>query len=126
MADQVLPGVQRWEEDQLVHPGRSVNTLFTFLRQPECWDEPKAAFLRQRPDQAPAPPPLRQASPAEKRGPSPCGRPLAARAVTAPSGSLQFALEPASPPSFCPKLPDSRPCDSHVQLHSNVCNLDHF
>lgn len=50
VSDQVLPGVQRREEDQLVHPGRAVNTLFTFLSQPECLDEPKAAFLRQRPD----------------------------------------------------------------------------
>lgn len=89
VSDQVLPGVQRREEDQLVHPGRSVNTLFTFLSQPECLDEPKAAFLRsgQISTQAPAPPLLGQANPADKSGPSPCGRPLVARAITAPLGS---------------------------------------
>lgn len=54
VADQDLLGVQPREEDQLVHPGRAVNTLFTFLRQPECWDEPKAAFLEQRPDRSPS------------------------------------------------------------------------
>lgn len=69
VSDQVLPGVQRREEDQLVHPGRAVNTLFTFLSQPECLDEPKAAFLRQWPDLNPG---SRPASPwLGKQGPSP-------------------------------------------------------
>lgn len=34
------------EESDVVRSGRAVNTLFTFLRRPECSpDEPKAAFL---------------------------------------------------------------------------------
>lgn len=73
-----------------MHPGRAVNTLFTFLLELECWDEPKAAFLRQRPD--PAPPPLGQASSAENLGPSLRGHPLVAGAVMASLGSPQFAV----------------------------------
>lgn len=116
VSDQVLPGVQRREEDQLVHPGRAVNTLFTFLSQPECLDEPKAAFLRQWPDLNPG---SRPASPwLGKQGPSPRGRPLVARAITAPPWALhlQFVLDHGSLPSFCRKLPDSKLCDSHLQL----------
>lgn len=121
-ADQALLGVQPREEDQLVHPGRAVNTLFTFLRQPECWDEPKAAFLMQRPDRSPgscpaSPQPVvlsREAWPQFVRTPS-GGRGWYGSLGSSSVRSLDWSIHY--------HLADSRH-DFRLQLHFNACSVN--